>query len=245
MAQKLTKQCRAPRRRDGYHCRNRTSVPGTTCSKHAGLDRIPEGERGPKYIDGYHDHLIFRLKARPRVHPAPGRWAFELHDEAEARYSRVDSLLARRLTGDWIDCFEEQASQFLTSAVLHKATSAHACRRCDRLAFAARYALESNEMPPLPCLSLVLAGMGMPCLGIEDLLIDGLESAAEMEFSPTATGRVLQLVGVQACRRRGRRTQDCYCARDIVRHEGEEQLMRLLKSGASDWASLGEFGLVA
>lgn len=247
MTQRLTKRCRAPRRRDAYPCKNRTSEPGTTCPKHHGLERIPEGERGPRYIDGYHDHLIFRLKSRVHVHPAPGRWAGELHEEAKERYTRVDSLLEDQLTEHWVQGFEEQASNLLAPAALRKATSAHACRRCDRLALAAQFALETNEIPqPPPCVAMLLAvSTGMPCIGIEDLLIDGFEAAADEEVSPVAAARALQLVGIQACRRRGRPTQDCYCARAVVRHEGERQLMRILDRGTSDWESLGDLGLAA
>lgn len=247
MDRKPTKQCRAPRKKNAYPCRNRTSEPGTTCHEHRGLDRIPEGESGPKYIDGYHDHLILRRKSRVRVHPASGAWSSELDDNARKRYARVDSLLDGHMTADWFQGFEEQAAALLDPAVLRKATSIQACRRCDRLAIAARYALESNVMPSLPCVpaSLLLAGMGLPCIGVEDLLIGGLDSVGQPEVSPVAAGRVLQLVGIQGCRRHDRSTAGCYCARDIVRHEGEDQLKRLLEYGATDWSSLGELGLMS
>lgn len=247
MTPRLTKQCRAPRQSDAYPCKNPTSEPGATCSKHHGLDRIPEGESGPKYIDGYHDHLIFRRKSRVQVHPAPGRWADKIHDEAKKRYTRVDSLLDRHLTQSWFHGFEEQAASLLTPAVLRKTLSAQACRRCDRLALAARYALESNVMPSAPCIpaSLLLVSAGLPCIGVENLLIDGLDAVDQMEFSPTTAGRALQLVGVQGCRRQNRPVLDCYCARDIIRHEGEEQLRKLLKYGAADWTALGELDLAA
>src|SRR5690606_38602954 len=134
--------------------------------------------------------------------------------------------------------FEEQAAELLDPAVLRKALSVQACRRCDRLAFTARHALESHAMPSIPCIpaSLLLVGVGLPCIGVEDLLIDGLDAAGQMEVSPTAAGRALQLVGIQGCRRYNRPVRGCYCARDIVRHEGEAQLRKLLEYGATDWS---------
>ncbi|WP_026923486.1 hypothetical protein [Glycomyces arizonensis] len=96
-------------------------------------------------------------------------------------------------------------------------------------------------MPSVPCIpaSLLFVGMGLPCIGVEDLLVDGLGSAEQMAVSPTAAGRALQLVGIQGCRRYNRSTAGCYCARDVVRHEGEEHLRRLLEYGAADWSALG------
>lgn len=245
MTRRLTKQCRAPRQKDAYPCKNPTSEPGTTCHKHHGLPRIPEGERGPRYLDGYHDHLIFRLKSRIRVHPAPGHWASVLHVEARERYACIDNLLDERLTANWIQDFEDQASQVLGPAAMKRTTSAQACRRCDRLAFAAQYALDTGELPDLPCVSLLLAGMGLPCLGVEDALVGALGAGSGMTVSPIAAGRVLQLIGVQACQRRNRSVQDCFCARAVVRDEGEGQLMKLLRYGTGDWEQLGELSLTA
>lgn len=221
--------------------------PGSVCHDHVGLDRIPEDENGPKYIDGYHDHLILRRKSRVQVHPAPAHLVGKLHDEAVKRYARVDSLLDGQMTEHWFHGFEEQATTLLDPTVVRKALSVRACRQCDRLALAARYALETDTMPSVPCIpaSLLLVGAGLPCIGVEDLLIDGFDAMDQMEVSPTTAGRVLQLVGVQGCRRHNRPVAGCYCARDIVRHEGEEQLRKLLEYGAADWSALGELGLAA
>jgi hypothetical protein len=185
------------------------------------------------------------LRSKVQVHPAPGNWAGALHIDARERYARIDDLLDLYLTADWIREFEDQASKALDSTAMKKVVSAQACRRCEGLAFAAQFALDTGEMPDLPCMSLLLASMGLPCLGVEDALVSALVEGAGMAVSPITAGRVLQLVGIQACQRRGRLVQDCFCARAVVRDEGEGQLKTLLRYGASGWERLGDLTLAA
>lgn len=195
------------------------------------------------YLDGYHDHLLFKLKKRVPVITGP--WSSQLHDEARARYDRFDSHLRHLVDDDWFSEFDEQASRLLDPKVYRKAISGRACHRCEALAKAAAFALENDEVPaPSIFLSCLLAGAGLPCVGVEDLLVSGFPSAGE-GLSPVMVGRTMQLIGVQACLRRGRSIRNCYCARDIVRFEGEPTLTRLLKSGAHDWEGLGDLGLAA
>lgn len=240
-------RCRAPRRTDALPCRNFQRRYRKTCRHHRGFPRIPLNERGPKYLDGYHDHLRMKARGVVTVHPVPHRIASDIDDAAIREFQKLEHALSEQFGSQWLNAVDEQADRLLQPQVAKKTRSRAACRKCAALSRLARQSLETNSLPPMPCLSTMLMAAGMPCIGVEDLLITDLSQIDDNSpvVSPATAARAMQVVGIQACKRWGKSVYQCYCARDISLREGDQRLKEIMRLGSNNWENLGQLDLTA
>ena len=180
------------------------------------------------------------------MHWVSKKIADDINEEAMNKYRRLETSLSQYVGGGWLTDVDAQLSSFLNGRVAQKAQSRSACSKCRSLSQVARITLEEESIRPMPIFSAMLASLGLPCIGVEDLMLGDFNGANPSPgVSPIVAGRAMQVVGIRACRARGKAAFECYCVRDVYRNEGDQRLKRLIELGSSNWEGLSKLELAA